>query len=118
MNIEDRVRVVSKGGVFLSYVSHKQATRMIFDGRARVRDANRKRLRCIMAVHGRVEAKLPGQRPLTYRERLGDTRSVIVLLRVTKDGRFVPWDQGLTFKEVRAGQIISQDTRERRLAAA
>ncbi len=102
------VRKLSPGGHFLGYCSHHEASEAIRFGRAKIRDATRKRLRAIEIRDARVADRIPGAALQTYyREQLGDTLSVGAQRRLTADGRLIMWDQRLTFREIREGKLAS-----------
>lgn len=117
----DKVRRVSRGGVFLGHWSGREAQARIREGRAKVRSANRKRLFSVIDLEAGVGASVPGGTLQTVQdEHLHDTLSVLVLRRavgISGHSSYANWDPNLTFRELRAGRIVSEQTvRERREA--
>lgn len=105
----DRVRKLSPGGHLLGTCTHREATEAIRLGRAKIRDATRKRLRAIEIRDAQVCDRIPGASLQTYyREQLRDTLSVGTQRRLSADGRLVAWDQRLTFRDIREGKIRGQ----------
>ncbi len=105
------IRAFTVGGIYLRRLSLKEANRLIFIGLAKVRTATSRNLKSIIELRSRVDHSIPGASLRSVcREQLGDTHSVLVLLRATKDKRLVPWDPRLTGEEARAGRFISAET--------
>jgi hypothetical protein len=123
---DDKVRVLSPGGVFLRKCTQREAAKHIREKRFKIRSSNRRRVIAVIDLHAKVAAQIPMPAAMTYREQLGDTRSIVVIKRlggriVAKvSGFFVEmyetrnWDPGLTFKEARDGKLISDETKLRR----
>jgi hypothetical protein len=119
------VKILTRGHQYLRKCTQKEAWRLIKSGRAKEHtDAKGRerlpRLKTIIDLSAGAELKVPiGSLKTTYEEPLGDTRSLITSKRVQAGDKkygdsFVAWDQGLTFKELRAGQFVSAETKVRR----
>lgn len=94
------------------------AHKLIREKRAVGRGGNNKRkFQTLVRLDKFVDMRIPGGTlSTTYREDLGNTRSVVTLKRLTKEGEFVKYDSELTFKELSAGRFVSAATKRRRAA--
>jgi hypothetical protein len=113
----DRVRVLTPGGILHRYVSQKQAAALLFIKRGYDKRGNRHRLFSIKDREAAVNRDLPPAALKTVeREKLAQTWSTHVLLRVTKDGRFRRWDPNLNQQDLKDGRFTAAETIRQRAA--
>lgn len=111
------VRCTTAGGAFLGHVKLREAHQLIREGRAKGVGGNKKReFQTLVRLDRFVDMKIPGGTlTTTYREHLGDTRSVLTPKRIAPHGGgFVKYDPDLTFAELHAGHFVSAATKLRR----
>ena len=106
--------MLSPGNIFIGRTTLEDANRRVRARTAKVLSCNKSQITDI-EVHGaKVHAQIPGNALVTvYRDHLGDTMSVLSLMRPGKGGGLRRWDNDLTFSELRNGQHMSETTRQR-----
>lgn len=122
------MRVITQGGVYVGSISHDAAVAGRRCGRYQVKAASRTpngrllRYLCVVDADAGVSHTIPPSLSTTYMDQLADVYKARTLKRVivrqTIDGEpiktFERYDNDLTFKELRSGQIESAVTRLKR----